>query len=179
MKVNKNIFICAILVAMMLFCVSAVSAEDSNLNVATNVALDGITEGDALSIAEEGSSSGGDLLTVDGATVTNDTFFNYFDDTGVINKSISSSDLTFNGTFSGLGIDTITIDTPKTISGDNALFKNIGFKILSDNVTIKGIGIDFACDGAAIDVQADDVTVDGVTIDVANTGAENLCCSRG
>ena len=56
MKVNKNIFICAILVAMMLFCVSAVSAEDSNLNVATNVALDGITEGDALSIAEEGSS---------------------------------------------------------------------------------------------------------------------------
>ncbi|MBQ6627482.1 MAG: Ig-like domain repeat protein [Methanobrevibacter sp.] len=178
MKVNKNIFICAILVAMMLFCVSAVSAEDSNLNVATNVALDGITEGDALSIAEEGSSSGGDLLTVDGATVTNDTFFNYFDDTGVINKSISSSDLTFNGTFSGLGIDTITIDTPKTISGDNALFKNIGFKILSDNVTIKGIGIDFACDGAAIDVQADDVTVDGVTIDVANTGAENTYAVR-
>ncbi len=178
MKVNKNIFICAILVTMMLFCVSAVSAEDSNLNVATNVALEDMTEGDALSTAEEGSNPGGDLLTVDEVTVTNDTFFNYFDDTGVINKTISPSELTFNGTFSGLGIDTITIDTPKTISGDNALFKNIGFKILSDNVTIKGIGIDFACDGAAIDVQADGVTVDSVTIDIANAGEANTYAVR-
>ena len=178
MKVNKNIFICAILVAMMLFCVSAVSAEDSNLDIATGVALDDVTEGDALSASEEGSSLGGDLLTVDDTIVTNDTFFNYFDDTGVINKSISSSELTFNGTFSDLGIDTITIDAPKTISGDNALFKNIGFKILSDNVTIKGIGIDFACDGAAIDVHADGVTVDGVTVDVANAGEDNTYAVR-
>ena len=178
MKVNKNIFICAILVAMMLFCVSAVSAEDSNLDIATGVALDDVTGGDALSASEEGSSSEGDLLAVGETTVTNDTFFKYFDDTGVINKSISSSELTFNGTFSGLGIDTITIDAPKTISGDNALFKNIGFKILSDNVTIKGIGIDFACDGAAIDVHADGVTIDGVTVDVNNAGEANTYAVR-
>ena len=170
MKNNKNIFICAILVVLMLFCVSAVSATDSNLDVATGVALNDVTEGDALSATEGGSNSGDDLLAVDNPTVTNDTFFKYFDKNGVINKSISSSELTFNGNFSGLGIDTITIDTPKTILGDDALFKNIGFKILSENVTLKGIAIDTARDGAAIDVHANDVTVDGVTVDVANAG---------
>ena len=130
---------------MVLACISAVSAED-NLNAdlgaadapeeAVDLSIGDVKESDTLS---EGSSSD-EILATDDTTVTKDNFFNYFDENGVINKSISTNELKFEGEFSDLGINTITIDTPKTISAKNTtIFKNIGFRVLSDNVTIDGL----------------------------------------
>ena len=183
MKMNKNIFICAFLVVMMLVCVSAVSAED-NLNAnlgadasdAADLSVSNVKESETLSDADEGSSSG-EILATD--VVTNSTFFNYFDENGVINKSISAKELTFDGNFSGLGIDTITIDTPIVITCENdTVFYNIGFKILSDKVTLNGFDIVRTIDGAAIDIKASDVTVDDVFIDIESVGNKDSFAIR-
>ena len=135
MKNNKNIFICALLVVMMLACISAVSAEDTldadlgaadAADDAIELSIDDAKESETL---ETGSSSG-EILAADETVVNNDTFFNYFDENGVINKSISEKELQFSGEFSGLGIDTVTIDIPITVSAVNStIFRDIGFKV--------------------------------------------------
>jgi hypothetical protein len=182
MKMNKNIFICALLVVMMLFCVSAVSAEenlDADLAVAADdavdLSIDDVKGGETLS---EGSSSG-EILTADDTVVTNSTFFKYFDENGVINKSISAKELTFEGGFSNLGVDTIIIDTPITISSKNlTVFNDIGFKVISDNVKLTGFDMIRTVDGAAIDIKGSNVTVDEVLIDIANVGKEDTFAIR-
>ena len=58
-KMNKNIFICALLVVMMLFCVSTVSAEDNALdnNLASSDAGDVISaEGDTIYVDSSSTS---------------------------------------------------------------------------------------------------------------------------
>ncbi len=181
-KLNKNIFICALLVVMMLACVSAVSAED-NLDAdlavvaddAVDLSIDDVKGSETLT---EGGSSG-EILAADKTVVTNDTFFNYFDENGVINKSISGKELTFDGEFSDLGIDTITIDVPVTLSGENiAMFNNIGFKILSDNVNLTDFAIQRDIDGVAIDIKANDVTIDSVGIGIISVGKNDTFAVR-
>ena len=170
MKINKNIFICALLAVMILFCISSVSAENNlTADLGVSDTSDDVVD---LTIDDMEGSEAQTTLSAGSSSVTNDTFFNYFDKTGVIKKDVSS-ELTFSGNFSGLGIDSVTVDTPVNITGNDALFKNIRFKISSDNVTIKGISIDFARDGTALYVRSNDVTVDDVTINVANDGVSD------
>ena len=170
MKINKNIFICALLAVMILFCISSVSAENNlTADLGVSDTSDDVVD---LTIDDMKGSEAQTTLSAGSSSVTNDTFFNYFDKTGVIKKDVSS-ELTFSGNFSGLGIDSVTVDTPVNITGNDALFKNIRFKISSDNVTIKGISIDFARDGTALYVRSNDVTVDDVTINVANDGVSD------
>ncbi|MEE1128932.1 MAG: hypothetical protein UHW99_03015, partial [Methanobrevibacter sp.] len=59
-KMNKNIFICALLVVMMLFCVSAVSAEDT--------ALDKLASDDSSDVI----SAEGDTIYVDSSSTSDD-----------------------------------------------------------------------------------------------------------
>ncbi|WP_298521906.1 Ig-like domain-containing protein, partial [uncultured Methanobrevibacter sp.] len=182
MKINKNIFICAILVVMMLACVSAVSAADNldaDLAVAADDAVDlSIDDAKGSETLTEGSSSG-EILAADETVVTNSTFFNYFDENGVINKSISAKELTFEGNFSNLGVDTITIDTPITISNKNdTMFMDIGFKVISDNVKLTGFDIVRSIDGAAIDIKGNNVTVDDVYVIIENVGKEDTFAIR-
>ena len=84
---NKNIFISALLVVMILFCVSAVSAEDNlNADLGASDASDDVIDlaNDNLKGSEAQSSLG-----AGSSSVTNDTFFNYFDEDGFINQTIS------------------------------------------------------------------------------------------
>ncbi|WP_458403478.1 Ig-like domain repeat protein [Methanobrevibacter sp.] len=197
MNINKNIFICALLAVMVLFCISAVSADDTftetlavsnaadditDLNVATDdVASNDAKEGETLAVAGEGSSSGSEILKeYDSEKITNDTFFNFFDENGVINKDIPFDKLEFEGEFSGLNISTVTIDTPKTFNAlGDAVFKNIGFKILADDVELSGVKIVMDnVDGAAMDIKADGVTVEDVTIDYASAGKSDAFAIR-
>ena len=184
MKTDKNIFICALLIVMMLACVSAVSAEDAldadlgaddAADDAVELSIDDAKESETL---ETGSSSG-EILAADETVVTNDTFFNYFDENGVINKSISEKELKFSGEFSRLGIDTITIDTPITISAVNiTLFNDIGFKIVSDNVKLTGFQVLKTVDGTAIDIKGANVTIDDVDIGIYNDGKNDTFAIR-
>ena len=161
---------------MMLFCVSAVSAEDNlNADLGASDASDNAVD---LSSDNLKGSEAQTTLGAGSSSVTNDTFFNYFDENGVINKSGSYDELKFDGEFSGLGINTITIDTPITISGANATFSDIGFKVVSEDVTLTGFTITKTTDGAAIDVKADDVIIDGVTVDVNAKGINDTFAIR-
>lgn len=60
-KFNKNIFICALLVAVMLFSVSAISAEDTALD-------DNLASSDAGDVV----SASGDTIYVDSSSTSND-----------------------------------------------------------------------------------------------------------
>ena len=179
---KTKIFICTLLIVMVLACISAVSAED-NLNAdlgaadapeeAVDLSIDDAKESETLS---EGSSSD-EILGADDTTVTKDNFFNYFDENGVINKSISTNELKFEGEFSDLGINTITIDTPKTISAKNTtIFKNIGFRVLSDNVTIDGLAFTSTVNsstfalGDLITVTGNNIVLSNLNIDYKVTG---------
>lgn len=68
--------------------------------------------------------------------VTNDTFFNYFDEYGMLNTT--SDELIFEGDFSGINVSTITINKAIKFTGNNATFSGVTFTIYSDNVTIDG-----------------------------------------
>ena len=76
-------------------------------------------------------------------TLTNDTFFIYFDEQGFIREQITADNLEFIGEFSDL-VDKIIIDRSVTLSGDEALLYNIGIEILHDNVTVDDFS--FICD---------------------------------
>ncbi|MBR0271519.1 MAG: hypothetical protein IJQ68_05970 [Methanobrevibacter sp.] len=69
--------------------------------------------------------------------LTNDTFYIYFDDDGVLREQITGDNLTFIGEFSNL-VPTITINKPITLLSDNATLDSIAMSIVADNVTVDG-----------------------------------------
>ena len=78
-------------------------------------------------------------FTVIGNTVTNATFFTYFDKDGVLNMDIPFADLIFAGNFSGLNLSTLTID--KKIIGEKAFLNDIGLVIKADNISVSNFVI--------------------------------------
>ena len=87
-----------------------------------------------------------DSDVVDLNSVTNSTFFQYFDKDGNLSSNVTGNNLTFTGEFGGLGVDTIYINRPIDLIGENAVFNNITFVITSSNVTINGFSFDFSSD---------------------------------
>ena len=73
-------------------------------------------------------------------TVTNSTFFNYFDNTGVLKDNVTS-DLTFEGNFSELGVDVISINKQINLIGNNAVLNNIALSINANNVSVSDFAI--------------------------------------
>ncbi|WP_303334567.1 Ig-like domain repeat protein [Methanobrevibacter sp.] len=69
--------------------------------------------------------------------LTNDTFFSYFNQDGTLKEEYGYNNLTFNGIFSNLGVETVTINKPITIYGKETVLNNIGLVIDSDNVLVK------------------------------------------
>lgn len=69
------------------------------------------------------------VFTVIGNTVTNYTFFNYFDKDGVLKSDIPFSDLIFTGSFSGLNLTALTIDKKINLIGEKAILKDMGLVI--------------------------------------------------
>ena len=92
-------------------------------------------------------------------TLTNDTFYVYFDEEGKIREQIDADNLTFIGEFSDL-VDMIDIDRPIALLADNATLKDIAMFIESDNVTVDGFIFDAENLINVIEVcEADNVTI--------------------
>ena len=74
--------------------------------------------------------------------VTNSTFFNFFDENGLLKSGIDANELIFSGLFSNLGVNTITIDRSIKLKGTNSTTLNeiylelIGNDIVVDNFTV-------------------------------------------
>ena len=70
--------------------------------------------------------------------VTNETFFVYFDEDGLLREEVPFDELVFKGEFSNL-VNLISIEKPLKITSDNAVLRNIAFAVLSDNVVLNGL----------------------------------------
>jgi len=101
--------------------------------------------------------------------VTNDTFYNFFDESGMLLDTVTFDELIFQGEFSDL-VDTIIITDEITLTGDNAVLNNIALSILGDDVAVTGFTLNennanFTNNGgAAIYVKGSDVTLDNVSV---------------
>lgn len=80
--------------------------------------------------------------------VTKDNFFTYFDNDGNLNHDIGI--LVFKGNFDGddLNINSIIINQPLSILGNEVNIKNIQFNINSNNVIVENINFDIKCNSA-------------------------------
>ena len=119
-------------------------------NVTLNEVDDGITvdkdvlsvekNSDTLSVSDENAIEADDSSNLVGAssTVTNDTFFDYFDSSGALTSD--ADELIFEGNFSDLPISQIMIagNHPVKFTGNDATFTNVQFLIMQSDVTING-----------------------------------------
>lgn len=109
-------------------------------------------------------------FTVIGNTVTNATFFTYFDKDGVLNMDIPFADLIFAGNFSGLNLSTLTIDKKINLIGEKAFLNDIGLVIKADNISVSNFvivltntsGVESAIDvrGANASINTNMISVD-------------------
>lgn len=110
------------------------------------------------------------VFTVIGNTVTNATFFTYFDKDGVLNMDIPFADLIFAGNFSGLNLSTLTIDKKINLIGEKAFLNDIGLVIKADNISVSNFvivltntsGVESAIDvrGANASINTNMISVD-------------------
>lgn len=110
------------------------------------------------------------VFTVIGNTVTNYTFFNYFDKDGVLKSDIPFSNLIFAGNFSGLNLSTLTIDKKINLIGEKAFLNDIGLVIKADNISVSNFvivltntsGVESAIDvrGANASINTNMISVD-------------------
>ena len=107
-------------------------------------------------------------VSVYGNVVTNETFFIYFDEDGLLREEVPFDELVFKGEFSDI-VNIISITTPLKITGDNAVLRNIAFAVLSDNVVLNGLTLisNVSCadnGGALILVAGNNVNVSNMNI---------------
>ena len=91
--------------------------------------------------------------------VTNETFYDFFDENGTLKDEIAAEELIFAGEFSDL-VDTIIIEKAISLVGNNATLNNIAMAIAGDNVTVNGFNFvsDNLTNALAI-IESDDVVV--------------------
>ena len=107
-------------------------------------------------------------VSVYGNVVTNETFFIYFDEDGLLREEVPFDELIFKGEFSDI-VNLISITTPLKITSDNAVLRNIAFAVLSDNVVLNGLTLIYnvSCadnGGALILVAGNNVNVSNMNI---------------
>ena len=107
-------------------------------------------------------------VSVYGNVVTNETFFIYFDEDGLLRGEVPFDELIFKGEFSDI-VNLISITTPLKITSDNAVLRNIAFAVLSDNVVLNGLTLisNVSCadnGGALILVAGNNVNVSNMNI---------------
>ena len=94
---------------------------------------------DALNADEENVIEEADNSDVVSAasTVTNDTFFNYFENDGSLKSNVTADELVFEGEFSDIpNVQAITINKTIKLTGKNAVLNNISLIIKSNNSVI-------------------------------------------
>ena len=95
-------------------------------------------DADALSVVDDTvieADDGADVLKTT-KTVTNDTFFNYFNEDGDLNST--EEELEFEGDFTGINVNYITIDKAIKLTSKNATFNGVSFVITANNVVLDG-----------------------------------------
>ena len=107
-------------------------------------------------------------VSVYGNVVTNETFFIYFDEDGLLREEVPFDELIFKGEFSDI-VNLMSITTPLKITSDNAVLRNIAFAVLSDNVVLNGLTLisNVSCadnGGALILVAGNNVNVSNMNI---------------
>ena len=107
-------------------------------------------------------------VSVYGNVVTNETFFIYFDEDGLLREEVPFDELIFKGEFSDI-VNLISITTSLKITSDNAVLRNIAFAVLSDNVVLNGLTLisNVSCadnGGALILVAGNNVNVSNMNI---------------
>ena len=127
-------------------------------------------DNDQLSVEEEdvveADDSFDDVLKEDNV-VTNNTFHNYFDDSGSLLDTVTAEELIFEGDFSEIDVNYISIDRAIKFTGKNAVFNGVSFEISSDDVEIKGFdltGSDYALFAIS---EVSDVTISDCKINFA------------
>ena len=130
MKYKKLIVLAIFLIAILsIGAASAANQTDDSIGVSE----DNIELSDADEPCLESENI--DVLSSSNQTVTPQNFFDYFDGDG---NSLTSDDLVFEGEFNN-PVDHINIVSSKNIYGNNAVFRDMGIKIIADDVTINGL----------------------------------------
>ena len=106
--------------------------------------------------------------------LTNDTFYIYFDEEGIIREQIEADNLTFIGEFSNL-VSEIYITKPIVLLSDNATLNSIVMSVESDNVTVDGFNFKGARSGITV-LNAENVQIlnNNLTVDGLNDSS-NVC----
>ena len=163
------------MLSVVLLSLSAASASD---DTADALSIDDESPVDEI-IADEGDDSGDDSSD-DGDTGTDDddseededipvvnqsNFNEYFNESGYLRENVTADELSFNGEFSDLGVNTIILNRNITINGNNSVLNNISIYITSGDVIIEGLTINQNNATAAIYVDtARDVMITDITI---------------
>ena len=74
--------------------------------------------------------------------VTQDNFYDFFDDSGFMNGDIPYDELIFKGEFTGLAYGYVIISEPISIVGDEALLKNMGIVVSAGDVSLANLTFD-------------------------------------
>ena len=105
--------------------------------------------------------------------VTNDTFYEFFDDNGLLLDTVSYKELIFQGEFSDL-VSHITLDRPISITGDEAELNDIAFIIAGDDVTLDNMTLVANSDlGNLIDIAGENAVISNNNITYVVTEAAN------
>ena len=162
MKINYKIF-GLVMFVMLICCVSAASAADvDNITVPDDTSVIELDDAvDSVDIVEQDDSSDegiddvGDSQIDDisddvvadekvsgtrglQSQVTGSSISTYFDTTTGYIKSSAPTGLQFVGTFSNVPFDNFIINRPIALSFSNAVFNNVGFKLLYPGLIING-----------------------------------------
>ena len=99
-------------------------------------------DGNANEVIADNATEGGETVdvtfNVTSDVVTQENFFNYFDESGSLLENVTSDELIFNGDFSNINVSYITIDKPIKFTGNDVAFTGVTFVIGADDVTVDG-----------------------------------------
>jgi hypothetical protein len=68
--------------------------------------------------------------------VTQENFFEFFDESGALLIDVPFDELIFKGEFKDLGINTVYLYQPISIVGEDAVLNNIGFTLMGDDIKL-------------------------------------------
>ncbi len=118
----------------------AVNLTGVSGNIVSNNYLKGETKkGNAAVLGSENNvvadNTGNEPLS---GILTNSTFFDYFDENGMLLPEVTNKTLIFVGEFSHLGVSVITITDPIRLVSNNAVLNDMAINIAGNNVVVDG-----------------------------------------
>ena len=134
----------------------AVNITGLSGNTVSNNSLKGEkTSGDRAVLGAENNVVENNYIILNGI-ITNSTFYDYFDQNGMLLSTVTNKTLIFVGEFSNLGVNVITfIDSIRLVS-DNAVLNNMTMSIAGNNVVVDGFTFDLE---NLIEIYGNNVTI--------------------